>query len=99
MNAAGTEPIPNSQGGIEFFQATNNIVGGTQSGAANKIAFNGLHGVFESPSSSRNSIRGNSIFSNDGLGIELGASGVTPNDAGDSDPGANDNHLLHQPVP
>ena len=90
LNAAGTEPIPNSQGGIEFFQATNNIVGGTQSGAANKIAFNGLHGVFVFPSSSRNSVRGNSIFSNDGLGIELGATGVTPNDAGDSDPGAND---------
>ena len=90
LNALGTEPIPNVQGGIEFFfDAFDNIVGGTQAGAANKIAFNGFHGVAVFSAGARNSIRGNSIFSNGGLGIDLGASGVAPNDIGDTDTGGN----------
>ena len=90
LNAAGTGPVPNSQGGIEFSDGSNNLVGGTQSGAANKIAFNGKHGVVVFSRSFQNSIRGNSIFSNDGLGIDLGDEiGVTANDATDLDAGAN----------
>lgn len=91
LNALGTEPLPNFQGGIEFFfDAFDNVVGGTQNGAANKIAFNGFRGVSVSNGGAvRNSIRGNSIFSNGGLGIDLGAPGVEPNDNGDSDSGAN----------
>lgn len=97
LNALGTEPLPNVQGGIEFFfDAFDNTVGGTQAGAANKIAFNGFHGVAVFNSGARNSIRGNSIFSNGGLGIDLGVSGVTPNDVGDSDAGAN--NLQNFPV-
>ncbi|HET8671105.1 MAG TPA: hypothetical protein VFM05_10895, partial [Candidatus Saccharimonadales bacterium] len=41
LNALGTGPLPNIEGGIEFFDAFNNTVGGTQTEAANKIAFNG----------------------------------------------------------
>lgn len=37
-----------------------------------------------------NPVRGNSLLSNQGLGIDLGGDGVTPNDAGDGDAGAND---------
>ena len=96
LNAAGTAPLPNIQGGIEFRDGSNNIVGGTQSGAANKIAFNRLFGVIVATNAFRNSIRGNSIFSNDGLGIDLGAVGVTANDATDSDGGAN--NLQNFPV-
>ena len=66
----------------------NNIIGGTQSGAANKIAFNGAAGILVF-SGSRNAIRGNSIFSNGGLGIDLGPNGVTLNDSTDTDTGAN----------
>ena len=89
LNAAATGPVPNHQGGIDFVDGSNNIVGGTQNGAANKIAFNGKHGVSVLTNSFQNSIRGNSIFSNDGLGIDLGAAGVTPNDPGDLDGDSN----------
>jgi hypothetical protein len=95
LNALGTEPVPNFQGGIAlFFDAVDNIVGGTQSGAANKIAFNGFYGLLVA--GTRNSIRGNSIFSNGGLGIDLGPTDVTPNDNGDSDSGGN--NLQNFPV-
>jgi hypothetical protein len=88
LNALGTGPLPNSQIGISFIDAPNNAVGGTQSGAANKIAFNGGEGVM-SLTGRRVSVRGNSIFSNGRLGIDLGGDGVTENDPGDMDEGAN----------
>ena len=89
LNAAGTGPLPNIEGGIQFIEGSNNFIGGTQPGAANKIAFNDKHGVMVFERSFQNSIRGNSIFSNNGLGIDLEASGVTANDANDLDAGAN----------
>ena len=90
LNAAGTGPIPNTEGGIQFDDGSNNVIGGTQSGAANKIAFNDRYGVGVFSRSFQNSIRGNSIFSNNGLGIDLSDQiGVTANDATDSDTGGN----------
>ena len=88
LNAAGTGPIPNTEEGIGVLRRFNNTVGGTQTEAANKIAFNDGHGVWLFSRGARITVRGNSIFSNDGLGIDLGdQTGVTPNDATDSDDG------------
>ena len=55
-------------------------------GSRNTIAFNRTDGVYVESGTS-NGIRGNSIFSNTGLGIDLGPDGVTPNDTGENDTG------------
>jgi hypothetical protein len=88
LNATGTGPLPNTQQGIAISDAVNNTIGGTQSEAGNKIAFNGGGGVAISLGTG-NAIRGNSIFSNNGLGIDLGVNGVTANDVNDGDTGPN----------
>ncbi|MGE5682088.1 MAG: NosD domain-containing protein [Bacillota bacterium] len=72
----------------------NNVIGGIQKGAGNKIHFNAQDGIKLTGEATGNLLRGNSIFSNSGLGINLvaqneGESKVTPNDAGDSDTGPN----------
>ncbi len=65
------------------------------SGSGNRIAFNDSSGVLlYDANCTGNSIRGNEIFSNGQLGINLfggseNAYGVTANDAGDADAGAN----------
>jgi CSLREA domain-containing protein len=87
--ASGSSGLANSSDGIQIFNsASNNTIGGTAAGAGNVIAFNGADGVFVS-SGTGNRIQRNSIFSNGGLGIDLGANGVTSNDPGDPDSGAN----------
>ncbi len=96
LNAAGTAPLGNTLQGVAINGSVNNIIGGTQAEAANKIAFNGGPGVVISGSGQGNAVRGNSIFSNTGLGIDLGGNGVTPNDDGDADTGAN--NLQNFPV-
>ena len=75
-------------------------IGGTGTGEPNTIAFNGADGVFVSVISGSTStgivLRGNSIHSNTGLGIDLGTDGVTANDVNDPDTGAN--NLQNFPV-
>jgi len=87
-DVTGANGLGNTQHGIYFQNSARNTVGGTAAGAANIIAFNQLDGVFVE-SGTNNLIRANSIFSNSGLGIDLGADGVTVNDATDGDVGAN----------
>lgn len=68
--------------------ASDNIIGGTQAGAGNVIAHNGLAGV-ELVSGTANSVLRNRIYDNGGLGIDLNEDGVTLNDLGDADSGPN----------
>lgn len=75
-----------------------NGIGGLESGHPNLIAFNGQAGISiaANASSTNNVCRGNVIYANAGLGIDLGATGFTANDTGDTDTGAN--RLQNSPV-
>lgn len=104
----GARPVPNgstpTHAGIFLGKnASGNIVGGTVAGAGNLVAFNSGDGVTVGRTSvnvRHNWIRGNSIFQNGGLGINLQLNEpnntVTPNDAGDADEGPN--NLQNYPV-
>lgn len=84
----------NGQDGIQLDITSNtNTIGGT--GAGNIIDSNGGAGVLVE-SGTANPILSNSIFSNSGLGIDLGTIGVTANDIGDGDAGPN--NLQNFPV-
>ena len=71
--------------------STENTIGGVNAGQANVIAFNRVDGVAVNGNNAvNNSIRGNSIYSNTQLGIDLVISGgVDTNDPGDLDAGPN----------
>lgn len=87
-NAGETGALGNSGFGVSIDGASNTIVGGTAAAERNTIANNGAAGVAVfNPPADGNAIRGNSIASNGGLGIDLNGDGVTPNDlGGDGDP-------------
>ena len=96
LQVNGVIPLGNDLDGIFIGDsATNTAVGGAAAGEGNIIAFNGGAGVFVN-SGTGHSIQRNSIFSNFGLGIDLGATGVTANDNLDGDTGAN--NLQNFPV-
>jgi Thrombospondin type 3 repeat len=123
-DASGTQPIGNRLPGVIIFGgASDNLIGGTSPGAGNVIAFttggtidDGNGGFVTLPgtgisiandgatvgdaggaASLRNRISQNSIFSNNGLGIDLSNLGIAPdptlgptaNDPCDADSGPN----------
>ena len=99
--ADGVSALGNAWDGVVFFDgASSNVAGLATSGggAGNTIAFNGFTGVYvgsdNSDASVGNTIRGNAIYANGALGINLvggteNSYGVTANDPGDADTGAN----------
>ncbi len=93
-DVTGTTALGNGGFGVRIVDGSGNTIGGTASGAGNTIAFNAFDGVFvfvQGAEAIGNAILSNSIFSNGLLGIDLGAPfGVTPNDVGDGDTGANE---------
>ncbi len=104
-DVTGTAPLPNAASGINsqfgFVIPADNTIGGFNPGEGNVIAFNGSAGIALT-NTVRTSIRRNRIFRNrevnglPGLGIDLDHDGVTPNDDGDGDSGAN--ALLNFPL-
>jgi CSLREA domain-containing protein len=93
--ADGTTPLPNTSvngvggWGLHLESAALNI--GAPGELSNLIAHNEAAGIAVGPNgrSEGYSIRGNRIFNNGGLGIDLGDDGPTLNDTGDVDSGPN----------
>ena len=109
--AADGSPLGNNGDGIQLSSANRTVIGGSNPGAGNIIAFNGSRLTSNARSSgirifdgTEHAISGNAIYRNrGGLGIDLiaasppdPASGVTPNDVGDADTGPN--NLQNFPV-
>ena len=80
---ASRADLGNGGDGIRIINDSSlNLVGGTGDNAANGIAFNGGNGVtigvnLQDTGTIRNSLRRNSIYANDKLGIDLANNGVT----------------------
>jgi hypothetical protein len=91
-DASGTAPLGNTAHGITIFGVNDAHIGDVSAGAGNTVAFNtgtGISIYSFGADISGNTVRGNSVHDNGGIGIDLGNDGVTPNDLGDGDTGAN----------
>ena len=84
----GSMAMGNRGNGVTIAIANGNVIGGNLAELGNRIAFSRLAGVAVI-SGVQNSIQHNTIYGNGALGIDLGTSGVTPNDLGDADGGSN----------
>lgn len=81
----------NSSHGVLIRDGANiNEVGGAGENTGNTISGNGGAGVrVDETAGQGNLIDPNTIFNNAGLGIDIGTLGLSPNDEGDADEGAN----------
>ena len=104
LNAAGSAAVPNALGIQIDAAGNNNRIGGTLAGEGNVIAGNIGVGVaiWGSPASQGNAIQRNSVYSNGGIGIDLGVdtgsggNGITTNDGAKS--AGQPNLLMDAPV-
>lgn len=97
----GSAANGNTSDGIRIVSGSGpNFIGHPFTGVGNTISFNSRNGVsIDRTDTQENRIMFNTIFNNGSLGIdltELGAIGVSPNDADDSDFGPN--NLLNFPI-
>jgi uncharacterized delta-60 repeat protein len=70
--------------------ANGNLIGGTQAGAGNTIAFNQNHGIIiKDDTTINNALLGNRIYGHSDIAIDLADNGVTVNDLNDGDTGPN----------
>jgi hypothetical protein len=101
VGADSATPLGNGQNGL-FLSGNDNVIGGTGPGEGNIIAHNGTVSAFYSGvrvgnTGLRNTIRGNRIYANSQLGIDLRwPDGVNINDPDDPDTGGN--NLQNYPV-
>ena len=92
---AGTGAVPNRFG--VSVTGPRNVIGGAATTSGNVISGNSSGGiVITGTNATANSILSNRVFSNGGLGIDLGNNGVTADDSGDGDAGPN--NLQNFPV-
>lgn len=95
-DVTGKKALGNGWAGVGIWNgARNNTIGGASSGAGNRIAFNAHEGIvlFDAETVG-NTLRGNALYANGALGINLvggteNGFGVTANDGDDSDTGPN----------
>ncbi len=85
----GTTPLPNGIG--ISVESSGNTIGGIGAGESNLIAHSTYYGIRVAGSGPPvdNEMRGNSIYDNGDLGIDLDGDGVDTNDNGDFDSGPN----------
>ncbi len=89
LNATQSGSIAGGTGITVNIAAGNTTIGGVNAGEGNIISGLSGPGIEIASDSSGNSIMRNSIYGNSQLGIDLSANGVSANDAGDADTGAN----------
>ncbi len=102
-NVAGTVILGSQQNGVLLENGVSNTtIGGSLTGEGNVITDSGRGGVYtaaidvNATASTGNRIVANSIYGNQGIGIDLGVDGVTTNDT--LDPDAGGNNLQNFPV-
>ena len=97
-DVTGSVPVPNGSDGIQIdTNVATGQIGGVGPGEGNTIAFNRDAGVVVLSGGVNWPIRGNSIFSNGTVGIDLQFfPGPNYNDPGDADDGGN--HLQNFPI-
>jgi M6 family metalloprotease-like protein len=84
LTITGNEIQSNHGNGIYLNLITGATIGGTSASASNRIFGNDNCGITTLGSTSV-AIRGNDIYGNGALGIDIGNNGVSTNDAGDGD--------------